>query len=160
MKQLRCKQLRCGRMQRIRDRCDLAVSERLQERRGTGLVRELGLERGAEGGTSRGGFSAAFSAASPAMALRAAAHSRGFPVPSPGKEGRTARTACQVPEGLAEDSGPVFLTDRKARVELPPCDIDQASGRARLSYPAGRGPVQGRVRQCDAAPAAPLGADP
>src|SRR5260221_12247674 len=31
-------------------------------------------------------------------------------------------------------TGPVFLTDRKARVELPPCDIDQASGRARLSY--------------------------
>ncbi len=28
--------------------------------------------------------------------------------------------------------GPVFLTGRKARVELPPCDIDQASGRARL----------------------------
>jgi integrase len=31
-------------------------------------------------------------------------------------------------------SGPVFLTDRRARVELPPCDIDQATGRARLSY--------------------------
>ena len=31
-------------------------------------------------------------------------------------------------------SGPLFLTDRRARVELPPCDIDQASGRARLSY--------------------------
>ncbi|MGH3277137.1 MAG: hypothetical protein ACRDNZ_22765 [Streptosporangiaceae bacterium] len=30
-------------------------------------------------------------------------------------------------------SGPLFLTDR-ARVELPPGDIDQASGRARLSY--------------------------
>lgn len=29
---------------------------------------------------------------------------------------------------------PVFLTDRRARVELPPCDIDPASGRARLSY--------------------------
>jgi integrase len=28
-------------------------------------------------------------------------------------------------------SGPVFLTDRKARVQLPPGDIDQASGRAR-----------------------------
>ena len=27
----------------------------------------------------------------------------------------------------------MFLTDRRARVELPPCDIDQASGRARLS---------------------------
>lgn len=31
-------------------------------------------------------------------------------------------------------SGPLFLTDRRAWVELPPCDIDPASGRARLSY--------------------------
>jgi integrase len=31
-------------------------------------------------------------------------------------------------------TGPVFLTERRARVELPPCDIDPASGRARLSY--------------------------
>jgi integrase/recombinase XerC/integrase/recombinase XerD len=31
-------------------------------------------------------------------------------------------------------SGPVFLTDRRARVQLPPGDIDQASGKARLSY--------------------------
>jgi integrase/recombinase XerC/integrase/recombinase XerD len=31
-------------------------------------------------------------------------------------------------------SGPVFLTERKARVELPPCDIEPVSGRARLSY--------------------------
>ena len=28
----------------------------------------------------------------------------------------------------------MFLTDRRARVELPPGDIDRASGRARLSY--------------------------
>jgi len=28
----------------------------------------------------------------------------------------------------------VFLTERRARVELPPGDIDQDSGRARLSY--------------------------
>ena len=28
----------------------------------------------------------------------------------------------------------MFLTDRRARVQLPPCDIDPASGRARLSY--------------------------
>jgi integrase/recombinase XerC/integrase/recombinase XerD len=28
----------------------------------------------------------------------------------------------------------VFLTDGKARVELPPADIDSDSGRARLSY--------------------------
>jgi integrase/recombinase XerC/integrase/recombinase XerD len=31
-------------------------------------------------------------------------------------------------------TGPVFLTDRRARVQLPPCDIDPVSGRARLSY--------------------------
>jgi integrase len=31
-------------------------------------------------------------------------------------------------------SGPVFLTGRRARVQLPPGDIDPASGRARLSY--------------------------
>jgi integrase len=31
-------------------------------------------------------------------------------------------------------AGPVFLTDRRARVELPRGDLDSASGRARLSY--------------------------
>jgi integrase/recombinase XerC/integrase/recombinase XerD len=31
-------------------------------------------------------------------------------------------------------SGPVFLTDRRARVQLPPCDLDPDGGRARLSY--------------------------
>jgi integrase/recombinase XerC/integrase/recombinase XerD len=31
-------------------------------------------------------------------------------------------------------AGPVFLTDRRARVELPPSDLDLATGRARLSY--------------------------
>jgi hypothetical protein len=31
-------------------------------------------------------------------------------------------------------TGSVFLTDRRARVQLPPGDIDPASGRARLSY--------------------------
>ena len=31
-------------------------------------------------------------------------------------------------------TGPVFLTDRRARVQMPPGDIDPASGRARLSY--------------------------
>jgi len=30
--------------------------------------------------------------------------------------------------------GPVFLTDRRARVELPAGDLDPATGRARLSY--------------------------
>jgi integrase/recombinase XerC/integrase/recombinase XerD len=31
-------------------------------------------------------------------------------------------------------AGPVFLTERRARVQLPPGDIDAESGRARLSY--------------------------
>jgi integrase len=31
-------------------------------------------------------------------------------------------------------TGPVFLTDRRARVQLPPGDLDPATGRARLSY--------------------------
>jgi integrase len=31
-------------------------------------------------------------------------------------------------------AGPVFLTERRARVSLPPADLDLASGRARLSY--------------------------
>ncbi|MGW0808202.1 hypothetical protein [Nonomuraea sp. NPDC002799] len=29
-------------------------------------------------------------------------------------------------------SGPVFLTDRRARVPLPPADVDPSSGRARV----------------------------
>ena len=44
----------------------------------------------------------------------------------------TARLLPRLLKG--RKSGPVFLTDRRARVELPPGDIDQASGRARLSY--------------------------
>jgi integrase len=28
----------------------------------------------------------------------------------------------------------VFVTDRRARVQLPPADLDSATGRARLSY--------------------------
>uniref|UniRef100_UPI003F49697F tyrosine-type recombinase/integrase n=1 Tax=Amycolatopsis sp. CA-290885 TaxID=3239925 RepID=UPI003F49697F len=37
---------------------------------------------------------------------------------------------------LLEDrtAGPVYLTERRARVELPPGDLDPATGRARLSY--------------------------
>jgi len=31
-------------------------------------------------------------------------------------------------------AGPVFLTDRRARLALPPGDLDSGSGRARLSY--------------------------
>ena len=44
----------------------------------------------------------------------------------------TARLLPRLLKG--RKTGPVFLTDRRARVELPPGDIDQASGRARLSY--------------------------
>jgi len=44
----------------------------------------------------------------------------------------TARLLPRLLKG--RKNGPVFLTDRRARVELPPGDIDPASGRARLSY--------------------------
>jgi integrase/recombinase XerC/integrase/recombinase XerD len=44
----------------------------------------------------------------------------------------TARLLPRLLKG--RKSGPLFLTDRRARVELPPGDVDPASGRARLSY--------------------------
>jgi integrase/recombinase XerC/integrase/recombinase XerD len=44
----------------------------------------------------------------------------------------TARLLPRLLKG--RKSGPVFLTDRRARVQLPPGDLDPASGRARLSY--------------------------
>jgi len=44
----------------------------------------------------------------------------------------TARLLPRLLKG--RKAGPVFLTDRRARVQLPPGDVDQASGRARLSY--------------------------
>ncbi|MER5623989.1 site-specific integrase [Streptosporangium sp. NPDC002544] len=44
----------------------------------------------------------------------------------------TARLLPRLLEGRRV--GPVFLTDRRARVQLPPGDLDPASGRARLSY--------------------------
>ena len=44
----------------------------------------------------------------------------------------TARLLPRLLKG--RKTGPVFLTDRRARVELPPGDVDQATGRARLSY--------------------------
>lgn len=44
----------------------------------------------------------------------------------------TARLLPRLIKG--RKSGPLFLTDRRARVALPPGDIDPASGRARLSY--------------------------
>lgn len=44
----------------------------------------------------------------------------------------TARLPPRLLDGRR--TGPVFLTDRRARVELPPVDVDVESGRARLSY--------------------------
>ena len=44
----------------------------------------------------------------------------------------TARLLPRLLKG--RKAGPVFLTGRRARVQLPPCDVDPASGRARLSY--------------------------
>jgi len=44
----------------------------------------------------------------------------------------TARVLPRLLRGRT--AGPVFLTDRRARVELPPPDLDPATGRARLSY--------------------------
>ncbi|MDQ3524392.1 MAG: hypothetical protein M3451_04985 [Chloroflexota bacterium] len=32
------------------------------------------------------------------------------------------------------DHGPLFVTERRARLELPACDVDPDIGRARLSY--------------------------
>jgi integrase len=45
---------------------------------------------------------------------------------------RTARLLPRLIKGRKK--GPLFLTDRKARVALPAGDIDPASGKARLSY--------------------------
>ena len=44
----------------------------------------------------------------------------------------TARLLPRLLKGRTR--GPVFLTGRRARVQLPPGDLDPASGRARLSY--------------------------
>ena len=46
----------------------------------------------------------------------------------------TARLLPRLLKGCK--TGPLFLTDRRARVQLPRCDIDPASGRARC--PTGR----------------------
>lgn len=45
---------------------------------------------------------------------------------------QTARLLPRMLDGRR--TGPVFLTDRRARVELPPIGLDSESGRARLSY--------------------------
>jgi integrase len=44
----------------------------------------------------------------------------------------TARLLARLQKGRR--TGPVFLTDRRARVQLPPRDLDPKGGRARLSY--------------------------
>jgi integrase len=44
----------------------------------------------------------------------------------------TARLLPRLLKG--RKTGPVFLTERRARVQLPPADLDPESGRARLSY--------------------------
>ncbi|MGH9120588.1 MAG: tyrosine-type recombinase/integrase, partial [Acidimicrobiales bacterium] len=44
----------------------------------------------------------------------------------------TARLLPRLLNGRGQ--GPVFLTDRRARVPLPEIDLDPESGRARLSY--------------------------
>jgi integrase len=44
----------------------------------------------------------------------------------------TARLLPRLLDGRR--AGPVFLTDRRARVELPPSDVDPETGRARVSY--------------------------
>lgn len=45
---------------------------------------------------------------------------------------QTARLLPRMLDGRR--TGPLFLTDRRARVELPPIDVEPESGRARLSY--------------------------
>lgn len=44
----------------------------------------------------------------------------------------TARLLPRLLKG--RKSGPLFLTDRRSRMPLPPCDVDPVSGKARLSY--------------------------
>jgi hypothetical protein len=57
-------------------------------------------------------------------------------------------------------TGPVFLTDRKALVQLPPGDIDPATGRARLSYSHGEALFKAASGGATFAPTAPLCTDP
>lgn len=48
--------------------------------------------------------------------------------------------------------GPVFVTDRRARVQLPPGDIDPGTGRARLSYRQAAGLFEGATRDYPGGP--------
>jgi integrase len=70
----------------------------------------------------------------------------------------TARLLPRLLKG--RKSGPLFLTDRRARVELAPCDVDQATGRARLSYRQAEDLFKAASARRHAAPAEALRADP
>lgn len=52
----------------------------------------------------------------------------------------------------ARKSGPLFLTERKARVALPPADLDRESGRARLSYSQAAGIFAAATADCHGGP--------
>jgi hypothetical protein len=92
-------------------------------------------------------------ASSPQEAYGCSSCSRNWTPPAPKRSGGSPRhprrprispllgrprqtgTARLLPRLLkGRKAGPVFLTDRRARVQLPPCDIDPARGRVRLSY--------------------------
>jgi integrase/recombinase XerC/integrase/recombinase XerD len=49
-------------------------------------------------------------------------------------------------------AGPVFLTERKARVALPPADLDPETGRARLSYTQAAGIFTAATKGCHGGP--------
>lgn len=63
---------------------------------------------------------------------RARVHRKGGAVEYIFWQTATARLLPRLLKGRT--SGPVFLTERRARVQLAPADIDQESGKARLSY--------------------------
>ena len=69
----------------------------------------------------------------------------------------TARLLPRLLKGRT--SGPVFVTERKARVQLPAADLDPSRPRP-AQLPAGRGAVLRGLRRRDLAPAPALGAHP
>lgn len=62
----------------------------------------------------------------------------------------TARLLPRLLDGRR--AGPVFLTDRRARVALPTIDLDPDSGRARLSYRRAAELFEDATRACPAGP--------
>ena len=62
----------------------------------------------------------------------------------------TARLLPRLLKGRT--SGPLFVTERKARVQLAAADLDD-HGHARLSLRAGRADLQAGIRRCHAPPA-------